>query len=708
MNDIIQLNLSENDFTRLVNDAFKNYDSLLDLSRSPLAQTSLVTPVLILNSPGPDDYGRALRIILRWAVNRLAPEIPPYPFGELPPLDDPTWISPIWWRYNILRHHYLDPLPLTYFQDGDNKPSRVSALSGLMGISSEDAFFDERNRAIKEAARLIRIQLTNHQFDEDLRRIALEELYEQLTPDQRTILELAAIFQGDFQRTWLQEIAALEHLEIIDILDELIAHRLINEESDGVNLNLPAELQKYVHARQANSPQLRRRHEQAAQFYQTHHDPLQAAWHLEQSHHFKEAATILLQEANELINEFQARELRQRLEPLTLKQLPLSQWCDVQLLLSDLYRYQGEPENAVLACRRVIRATHDPSYQARSFHRLGKLYEDHGAPRALEYYRQAAERFSTDDPEWPGFLKDRGWLYIKIKEWENAKNDLYEALKHIDPTRYLQIADIQDAISRLYQEQYLYEEALSHAQQSLLLREQTGDLARIADSSNNMGFLYMDMKQYQNAKSYFEEALSVHQRLGNSERIANATLNIGAIYYWMNDYPTALAKYFSSLKIYQDIDLPRGVAQAYYNIAEAYVALHQIEEAVHYWQLGYTLSENTGLEDQIDWFNELKKTIPFPNETTENSTETDESPLELSDKEQQIIALTQQEGYITPKRLQQEGIPKSTATRMIAELTQKGILTKTGKGYYCLTTTLSPSETKTAPAKSKSRTQSKA
>jgi hypothetical protein len=43
---------------------------------------------------------------------------------------------------------------------------------------------------------------------------------------------------------------------------------------------------------------------------------------------------------------------------------------------------------------------------------------------------------------------------------------------------------------------------------------------------------------------------------------------------------------------------------------------------------------------------------------------------------------------------------------MLAELTQKGILTKTGKGYYCLTVTLSATETKTAPAKSKSRTQS--
>jgi serine/threonine protein kinase len=104
--------LFTDDWVRHVKAAFASYDSLLELAQSPLAAPPLITPALILNdaAPTPDERGRALRLILRWAVNRLAPAPPRYPIGAYRPPDDPTWKDRLWWRYNLLRHRYLEPL----------------------------------------------------------------------------------------------------------------------------------------------------------------------------------------------------------------------------------------------------------------------------------------------------------------------------------------------------------------------------------------------------------------------------------------------------------------------------------------------------------------------------------------------------------------------------------------------------------------------
>ena len=67
--------LSDSEFSAEVSLAFRNYASLLNLSRSPLAASDLIGSALVLDavSPTTDNRGRALRVVLRWAVDRLAP-----------------------------------------------------------------------------------------------------------------------------------------------------------------------------------------------------------------------------------------------------------------------------------------------------------------------------------------------------------------------------------------------------------------------------------------------------------------------------------------------------------------------------------------------------------------------------------------------------------------------------------------------------------
>src|SRR5262249_21984326 len=191
-------------FTEHVNSAFKNYHSILALSRSPLANSGLVAPALVRDavSPTADERGHALRLALQWAVNLLAPEPPEYPLGAPRPYDDPTWRDPRWWRYNILRHRYLEPLHPDEFVEGGRY---TETLIGLTGIPSADTFFEERNRAIREVAAWLRQQLASDASGEVLQQMALEETLRPLQrrTAARALLDIAATFTGVFPRALL-------------------------------------------------------------------------------------------------------------------------------------------------------------------------------------------------------------------------------------------------------------------------------------------------------------------------------------------------------------------------------------------------------------------------------------------------------------------------------------------------------------------------
>lgn len=680
--------LSDTEFCSAVSEAFKCYDSLLKLSRSPLAHSDLIAPALVLGDADPtaDDRGRALRVMLRWGVARLAPTPPSYPLGAQRPFDDPTWQDPLWWRYNILRHRYLEPLQRDQVESlGYSRTT--DALINLTGISSQDTFFNERSRAIREVVALLRRQMSNRQCDDELCRLALDELYQSLESNRgaRSLLGLAATFRSVFPRALLFQMASDEGLYGGEAaLDYLIAHRLLVEGDGGASLLMPAALQVYVYARQPRAS-LGRRHERAARFYRQTEGPIEVAWHLHMSGRSIEAADTLLGVAQYLIDDLQIEELREALSQFSAKQLPPSQWCRVQTLLCDLFYKAGERDQALSACRQALNVETEPTGQARLYHRMARLYQGYNPTHALRYYQLAEELFDPQDPQWLDLLKDRAWHYIQRKEWAKAEADLTLALERATSS---QRADMQDALADVYRQQGHYNRAVSHAQKALGLREERGDLPRVADSFNNLGLIYAEMGEPDYAIAAYQEALATYRRLGNREAIASIQLNVGAAHCLSGRLSKAIDHYAASLTIFEEIEMPRGQAQAHYNLAEAFASLGQVERAQHHWRAGYALSRQAGLHDQLEWFNQLRDQSPTFQElipAQQVNVEPDR-PLPCSDpillpEERVALALARQTGWVTSKTLMaQTGVSKATATRRLVGLVERGLLVKAGRG----------------------------
>jgi len=706
--------LSESSFTQLVNDALRNYTSTLALSRSALANSPLMTPTLVKDeaSPTAEERGHGLRLLLQWAVNGLAPNPPTYPLGTYRPLGDPTWHDPRWWRYNILRHRYLEPLHPDDFVDGGRY---TESLLALTGISSTDTFFDERNRAIRAVAAELRQQLIDGQANSELQRLALQEALLPLEKQSEAahLLGIAATFDDIFPRNLLLEMATQEAIsKPASTLDALIAQRFLLTGDAGTSLWLSPVLRAYVYTHQPK-PDRQRRHRWIANDYEMQRALLPAARHWQHANQDARAVRILLPVVDELIRELQVKDLIEFFQTLDEKLLVADQWYDVQLLLSDLFYRSGQQEEALVACRQALQASEEPSRQARVYRRMGKLYESRNQLHALRYYQQAVQRFPPTDPELAELLKDRGWLYFLRREWEKAEHDLQQALQITPAERKILQADIYDAIASLNREMGNHGRALAYAERALARREEEGDLLRIAKSHGNLGLFYRTMGEYGHAIAAYQEAMVTYQRIGNQELVAVALLNIGAAYFLNKKTDAAINAYQQSLAICQTIGLPVIEIKAHYNLAEASMAANRTTEAAGHWHAGYQLCQQHNFDDLEALFLTLHKTIQIPASVSPAADESDlyQHPIlataalatHLDTDEEFVLALAQREKSLTPKRLMSAAsISRATATRRLTRLVEKGYLAVHGKGrsahYMPVATPAKPAKVSTIPA----------
>ncbi len=687
------LTLSDAEFARRVNEALKRLErpSLLELSRSPLAHTSLVAPALVLDDldPTPDDRGRALRMALQWALNRLAPAPPHHPLGTPRPFDDPTWQSPRWWRYNILRHRYLDKLTPEQCETlCSDQRGIVKALLALTGIPNDSYYYTEHTHAVEEIARRLREQLRTHQADDELRSMAVAEIYADLqaNPPAAALMELAATFRDAFPRTLLLGMAEAEgHQNIIGTLHYLQQQRLLHQGDGGTRLWMSPPLQTFIHAHQSRTRRVRR-HRRALSHYRQRGAPLETAWHLRMAEYHPEAAQILLDAAPQLIGELQSPELRDALMAFTPQSLPTSLWFQIQRLLCDVQRQLGERKAALAACRAALKVAGNNLERAQVYRRLGKLYEDHSHGHALEYYRRAIENFGPPDPDLANTLKDRAWIYIYRQEWEQAETDLTRALSLAAAEAWRQQADIHTALASLYRQQEKHKTALAHAQRALTLREEHGDYQLAAESWSNVALVYANMGEIGSALAAYREAMTTFEKLGNQEAIAIVKLNMGTALQLAGRLDEAIRHYKTCLTTVAELNIPLLQSKACSNLVEAYATQKDYKTAYQYWRQGHQLSRDAGLEGEQKWYIALLKEFPKlravePTWTGVPSTPSLENGPRLSPEEIVALKLAQAEGNVTNRALRKAAdISKPTATRKLSNLVELGLLRKQGQG----------------------------
>ena len=686
---------AERQWEAAVKEAFQNYHDLVELVRSPLADAALIGPALIngADDPPPDERGRALRVVLRWAAARLAPGPLPYLADERPARTHPIWQDRQWWRYLILRYAYLEPFESYELDDGFRT---TGTLIALLGFPNDDAFYAERDRALREVAFLLREQVLHRRSDAELAQLAVESLLHALGKRGQSLLAVAAVFRGPFPRDWLVEMARQEEAwPGASTLNYLLSQRIFQVVDDR-SLILPQPIRDFVHARQPVDVQAAR-HWRAARFYQKRGYFIEAAWHLLMGGQHLKAADLLLGNAETLVDELEFDAMREALSEFSRHQLPPERWSDVQILLGDLWSRNGARNEALQVLESALRVAANDVQRGRIYLRLAKLFEDHNRQRALDYYNRADELLAPGHPERADLLTNRAWLYIYDRDWSRAESDLLTVLYEVEQpqaarghvTLWRRRADVHNALASLYRQQKDYDRAIAHIQKAMALREENGDSRGVAELRSNLGLIYSRKGDLHQAVAAYHDAYETFRMLGSREAMATVEMDIGIAYHVAEHLQEAVSRYQKSLAIFREIDLPRGQSQAHYNLAEALTALGEVEAACYHWGEGYEISQRAGLDDELKWYEALRTEIPALAECASQSR--DESlvtiPLpaairgDLSPDEYQALELVRQEGKVTTSRLMEVAhISRSTAKRVLMGLVERGVLSRRGQG----------------------------
>ncbi|MEZ4830406.1 MAG: tetratricopeptide repeat protein [Caldilineaceae bacterium] len=607
---------------RWVNLAFKHCHSILSLSRLSLANSPLIVPALVLDpvSPTADERGRAVRLLLRWAVTQLAPGPVQYPIDSERPLDDPTWRDPLWWRYNILRHRYLEPLHPDEFIDGGRFTETLLALTG---IPSPDTFFQERNRGVREVAERLWQQLADGAGNRALQEMALDDTYRPLRahPTAQALLGIASTFDDVFPRRLLLSLAAEERLTDAEAgLGYLSTRRFLLSGDEGASLWISPVLRAYVYSHQPRREQ-QRRHRQVARDYEQQGDALSAAQHRQLAGEWPRAAEILLSASEALVNELQFDELREALGQFR-RDVVRGQWREIQILLADLC--------ARRSTRRGAAGVSPCAQRRRRSRRAGACLPAHG---------QALRNAQPDAR--PDLLPAGGGALHRQRTRVRADAQRSRlALHHAQGmgqsrTRSEPGAGAGPSGRRRGSRRHLRctgkpapspatlrRGADTGAAGALFAARKAAICCASPKDCGNLGLLYQAMQDHVHAIAAHQEAMTVYQRLGNQELTASALLNIGMAFHLDGRLQDAVQHYQQCLTLCQEIGYPLVEVKARSNLAEVFAELGQTVTARRHWQAGYALGLQAGFEDQTSYFVQLSRRFDGLAELTEPPADT--------------------------------------------------------------------------------------
>ncbi len=208
--------------------------------------------------------------------------------------------------------------------------------------------------------------------------------------------------------------------------------------------------------------------------------------------------------------------------------------------------------------------------------------------KALRYFKEAYHLASVfqDTGSMVGQLSNIGVLYYDMKDYEKAKQYLYQALgiwkarkDRIPPQIYGMLAtvisyynaDIPDSINH----------AIRLAKECYTLARNSNRFDDIIQASYTMGLVYQSNREYRKAEAYLQEGIALALEKGKIENIYNAYLNLYHVNIGLKDYKKALE--------YQT---------KYYRIKDSIAGRNNAERVTHIEQQYKTAEKDRQLAEQ--------------------------------------------------------------------------------------------------------------
>ncbi len=679
-NDEELLTMAQGQFFSHVKYALKNYHDLNLLSRSILCHSSPVKAALVVEDSLPTSFelAHALRVVLRWAVDQLAPAPSKQPIGRFRPENDPTWGDRLWRNYNILRHRYLDTAPLE--KNGTSK-GKTSRLMNYLDLTSHKKFKIATEQAIREVSELLQQEMSSRRHYDDFARSAVDVHLSSLKsyPQAFKLLESATIFSVPFPRRLLMLLAEREIIDKVEAeFRYLRCEGYVIENGEVMTVQVPKKLRRILYECQP-AELLRQRHSFAADYYLKSGMIIEATRHLILGDRSKEAAEIILKNIWDLLTlEKQSAELCEVLSMFTAEKLNSSEWFKIQQSLGAAVYLKGDYAASHTICRRALKGDIKPEEKAEGLLWLAMLYRSVDIELGLQFLDEALACLPVDHPESLYILLHKSTLEMEKGDAVSAEKLILKILNQADPEQKDLIAYAHLNLTTCCRMQKKLDEAEEYARKSLVLWELEGSSYQIASCYNELAVILLAKNELRQAFKFANLCYSLNKKLKSDHGIAISLITLGKITAANGKNKEATEYYHESLLLCKKLDWPRMEMMGHAELVKVFMKLNEKEKARGHWIEAFSIATMMKLDNYIEILNKLKEKIPEL-----QSMGIDSIP---SKKERTALNIVHQEGYVTRNMLAaQLDISDTSAYRCLSEMVKKGILDQERKGrstYY--------------------------
>jgi tetratricopeptide (TPR) repeat protein/DNA-binding MarR family transcriptional regulator len=391
----------------------------------------------------------------------------------------------------------------------------------------------------------------------DFSRFLEDEIFAELTPDQKNILNLASVYRYPVELQALFTDGTGTYEDLSELIRRSLIYKLANDQYDLHDL-----VREFIYKRFTEAQKIE--YHTAANRYYTNQTGSEAKierlFHLLSATEFKAAASLAVDEGQNLISEGHL-ELEYLLEEIKSRNLPIATWSEILILKGDLAVAKGDLNNAFShydkSLQIMIKAGKE-SVSAKIYRKMAVLFSyQNNWEKAIELYEKALRIFEKNRD-----LKELAKIYNNLalayynKEDHNKTLDFYQ--KSIEILTRLNepkgIAITYNNLGNIYEKKRMYAKALEYYEKSLEIAKASNDKFGMAAANSKIGVIHLEKGNLASANHMFRQSIEFLKDSGDDENYITLSIDIGNNFYQKQRYNSALEFYqmgISTLELLQ-------------------------------------------------------------------------------------------------------------------------------------------------------------
>jgi predicted ATPase len=412
----------------------------------------------------------------------------------------------------------------------------------------------------------------------------IQRRIEQLSEEERKILDYAAVIGPEFDYDLLLEGTKIDEEMLVESLDKLMDLKLIAEipSAAGTNYRFTHNMAREVIYNNLSRTKRRLMHKKVGESLENmssgraDQNIFALSYHFSQTSDMGKAFNYSVQAGNISMRAFAFHEARNYLES-SLDILPkledvenaVAKEIEILNKLGDVSNILGDWMKALNYHYEALKLCDDNTAEkARAFRAIGEVERERNEWRtAIESFEKSKEICEKIGDSRGLAESFRGLAWISWKAGDHEKvlqyaNRTIEEAKKVGDNALVgkALIDIGNSYNEL---QDNYDKALDYYEDALTMFDTKKDLDQISRAYNNLGDVYMKKTEYDKAIEYFEKCLDIVKVTGDLNLKGFGIANIGECRIRMGQPEHAPDYIDRALKIFEKVDNKYMIAQMY-------------------------------------------------------------------------------------------------------------------------------------------------